>query len=738
MSANSLLQEFHNDVQKATGDIRAEYLKAKRDKNRRVSKDYLKKYPFVKSHKDYPSYNDVWSIDIIQAKYKKEYELITSMLIQKITGIYKHGQTDKTALCNQRIIYNSRRNRLTIAVSKNTVDANEQWTSRLVKDQHRACPTTPLKDVILVVSSKKNDLNGNATHCKNIKEAIVHLLGGNYSVMFMCSNETRFIDIYTLLKCYHAFTDSRRKKIDIILDEAHNDKAGIPPHRELVENIIMSPYVESLIPVSASKGPIANGDILWRDENLERHAINYTGQSQTISTSENYSSISDATRVPIEDVLKRLSYKNYGVTHFDKNVFAECEEPGKYDGWSEEQKREDVDRRRELEFTPFLQHETLAYNIALNFLDNNILDDTSLIIPETMNVHILTTPLRRAFTNSLCRFAVNKPYNPICIGIYGSNMWVFYRNKMGIVQKENFKATGSSSNEVNEKINDILGYLKGRGESVKRPLLVMGNYEVTGEAITFVHYEYGPIRSQICLPSANTSPEKNYQAFLRSNYKDDRFRKNDPNFRHPEKYIIGFQEALDDAITYEEENDLRVKRLLEDSKCETTNTPLIVSQPVVEKRHVSVPCKLQITDPDDPSYVELRNILGCGRRTDEQKQDVLKLLDKMCQRSALVLIDPTAKFGWNSFVIKDIRTYKNTEEKIQERKQKMGDDYIPVENRWRFKEFDSKHKNNLPYSATDKLAAGECELYTAYDRYEYDGFVNQKTTMWMCYSTQNE
>jgi hypothetical protein len=737
MSANSLLQEFYNDVQKAVGDKRTEYLNAKHDKNRRVSKDYLKKYPFVRSSKHYPSYNDVWSIDTIQAKYKRDYELITSMLIRKITGIYKHGQTDKTALCNQRIIYNSRRNRLTIAVSKNTLDAKDQWTSRLMKDQHRACPKTPLKDVILVVSSKKNDLNGNATHCKNIQEAIGHLLRGNYSVMFMCSNETRFTDIHSLLECYHGFNDSRRKKIDIILDEAHNDKAGIPPHRELVENIIMSPFVESFIPVSASKGPIANGDILWRDENLERHAVDYTEHSRTISTSENYSSISDAIHIPIEDVMKHSSYKNYGITHFDRDMFVESEEPGKYDGWSEEQKWEDVDKRRELEFTPFLQHETLAYNLALNFLDNNILE-TPLITSDGLNVHIMTTPLRKAFTNSLCRHAVNKPYNPICIGIYGSNMWVFYRNKIGVIQKENFKATGSSSNEVNEKINDILGYLKEKGESVKRPLLIMGNYEVTGEAITFVHYEYGTIRSQICLPSANTSPEKNYQAFLRSNYTDTRFKKNDPNFKHPEKFIIGFQEALDDAITYEEENDLRVKRLLEDSKRGTTNTPLVVSQPVVEEKRVSVPCKLQITDPDDPSYDELRKILSYARRKDEQKHDVLKLLHEMSQRSALVLIDPTAKFSWKSFTIKDIRTFKKyTEEEIQERKEELGEKYVPIEDRWRFKEFDSKHKNNLPYSAA-KLTPGECHLYIAYDRYEYDGFVNQKTTMWMYYSTQNE
>ena len=42
----------------------------------------------------------------------------------------------------------------------------------------------------MIISSKKNDLNGNATHCKNLDVAWGFLKKeNNYKIIFICSNK---------------------------------------------------------------------------------------------------------------------------------------------------------------------------------------------------------------------------------------------------------------------------------------------------------------------------------------------------------------------------------------------------------------------------------------------------------------------------------------------------------------------------------------------------------------------
>lgn len=297
MELLSIVKKFYEFLEKQIELIRATYAQYKSNKNRRLASDYAKKFPFVKTKFSLPDLDEIRSWESTKETFHPENELnpLLEHFITKITGLYKHGQTEKTSLCNLRILSNIRLGKLTIAISKNTLDAKNQWEARLIKALKEMFPHAELKNYIIIVSSIKNDLNGNATHCKNIDEAISDYTRGNFKIIFVCSNDARFHDILTFLKSYNGFSAERQLLIDIQQDEAHNREEGIPSKRTLVENIVINPYVESYVPVSASYDPIIDdAKCLWKKTNLDMYAIDYTKNSQTLSTSDNYSSISDA------------------------------------------------------------------------------------------------------------------------------------------------------------------------------------------------------------------------------------------------------------------------------------------------------------------------------------------------------------------------------------------------------------------------------------------------------------
>ena len=68
-----------------------------------------------------------------------------------------------------------------------------------------------------------------------------------------------------------------RKDLRLLHDEAHNKKEGIPPYRDIIENIICLPNVLSYQPITASNNSIPDEEnLLWRKVNLEKNAINFT------------------------------------------------------------------------------------------------------------------------------------------------------------------------------------------------------------------------------------------------------------------------------------------------------------------------------------------------------------------------------------------------------------------------------------------------------------------------------
>lgn len=753
-------------VQKEFFDIRKTELKKIKDnydaysgmENKTMAKDYVKKYPFLKRKPSFPSLKEVLTWDVIKthfSNYDEKMKPLIEHFIAKITGIFKHGQTEKTFLCNLRVISNAKLNILSVCISKNTLSAKEQWEERLLKDLKREFPRIPLHQLILIISSKKNTLDGNATHCKNIREAQASILTGNFKVIFICSNNQRIDDIIELLDSYDSLSVEKRLPMDIQQDEAHNEKEGIPSKRAAVEWIIMSPYVQSFVPVTASPDPLYDEqEPLWKKVNLGMKAIDYTQNSNTISTSENYSSISDAHQIRFQQYQSHPSFENYNIYKFDEETFDEAY-GHQYANWTDQAKvLEDKNRRSELEFCQFMAFEREACTLGMNIFDNYYVAkyrdgdsyiETPIFIKDQFNIHIMTTPCRVVLTIHLMKHAIQQDYNPVCIGLYQSEIHIRYRNKSNQVINKKFCDLNldSSSKEVNNKIHEIVEYLKSMGESIERPFIVLGNYKPTGESITFVNYKYGTIRSDTLLPVVGETREMHYQGFLRCCYMDTKFREQNPHFVHPAKFIIGSDASINNAVAYEKENDERVQNF--SSGC----NPLLI-QPVVpaayaeeEVTGISSPCKITVEDTDDSQYTALRSILEKATRNEKDRKQILKLLCTMIEKKTALFDDPTEKFDFKTYTLQEVRTYKDMkllkdeqekERKYMERANKMGDKYVPFEADYRFKEYQSKHEHKMPYmNNKSKWKQYDCELLAAFDKYEYDGIINHKRVIWLSY-----
>ncbi len=673
----------------------------------------------------------------------EDIKYIFIQLISKIRGIYKHTQAEKTAICNIRMIQSISLNKLVIAVTKNTLFANEQWTSRLISKIKSLYPSERLDQRIMVISSEKNDLKGNATHCKNISEAYM-LISKNftYQIIFVCSNKRRLTDILELLESYKSISPTLKKPIEIYHDEAHNREDGVPSKRVLVENIILDDDVEVYIPITASNETLVEkNNPLWGMVNLEKNAINYTNFSKIKSTSPNYSSIQDSNFLYLEDIEKQDNYQQYHISEYDIDDFISLDNFN-YCGWDINKKQEDINRRRKLEFCRFMKDERRSLNIGMNLLDNIInINNGKLFVKDMMSFHLITTPCRCIFTYTLMKHAINQPYNPILIGLYRSSITVMYHSvDGGLKTYQHVPNMDQISQELNMKIEQLLKEIVKQGDTIERPIIIMGNYKPTGESITFVNYKYGTLKSITILPRfQNNTPEDDYQNYSRGNYMDTLFKKNNPSFIQPPKWMIGCQQTINNAVRYEKINDLRINNLqistqaghqiqeicfngISDNKCE----------------NIAIPIKLRIHDLDDPTIQEIFTLLNKSWRSTQDKANILRLIIYSSKKRVIEINDKTNKFN-DTYKLMDVRSYRKTSSEVLEMKKltcrRENKKYVPPEDNYRFSSYNTNHEIETPYlNHKDKIKANQCELLCALDNYtDSTGFINWKHTMWLSY-----
>jgi hypothetical protein len=796
---NELIAKFRNEADRfiATVILKETELKNKK-KELTIWRD---RYPFLKEKPKLPFFKDLaWHFiqpDIL-AFSEEEIAKIRTYIVSKICGIYKHAQSMKTALCNDRICQNAEKGVCTIAFTKNTIDANTQWLLRLISDltrlivefnrSHPELPPMESKDMLFVCSSKvpiknqkHNQIGSNSTHCKNISEYISILTSRNHNypppILLLCSNNARVKEINILLKSLPGLHDNLRFPIEIQWDEAHNMTEGIPSKRVSIEHILFNPYVIALIPCTATADEnIADDENpLWRSADLENRAINYANiEKYSVKSSDSeYSALCDAGQVTIERVRQDSRYKEYNITEFERKVFIDVDNfatknkitkeiretnPGihgkEFEDLVDELWLKDIDRRRQLEFHIFMTGEIQGYNDILNVLDNWLqMSDDKLLFPfNEQTIHVIQTPNRKVLTRSAMIHALDQPYKPICIGLYGGKINLMYHTSSEVINERIHSelCDSVSVQAMNDKVQTIIEELNKEGVDTSVPIIIMGNYIPTGESITFVNSAYGVLRSVFKTHDGQKSnADKDYQTYCRCCYMVDAFKRANPAFECPPKFIIGTELSIANAIAYEKRNDDRVDRLRRNigiyNEGLTEYNPSLSSNGVSESdTNIAIPVKIIIDDPEDENIVNLRQILLNKITLQPERTEIMRLFGRARDNQSIIITDKTGKFNFTDFTLKSVRRYRkkndaNQEDamKIRDRKESYANknsEYLPFEADYRFESYHANFNQSASFmNDKSKIKEKECDLTCCIDRYEYIGTVNNKNTMWLSY-----
>ena len=765
LSDKELLSKFLNIYTIIIIDILKEFHTYKQNKkNKTPFRTQCKKYPFLNRAKwkkkkwnkalnnnrkpFLPYFWEIIKLDAIKAEFTKEQlDNITRILIKKIRGLYKHMQTDKTKLINNLIKEALLDNKILICITKNSLISQIQWASRLIEKLSNETNKSP-KSTILVVSSKKNDFGGMATHCKTMVEATAKVMNGNFKIIFLCSNSVRIEDVIFFLDSYGNFKEDIRVPINIHHDEAHNETMGVPVFRAYFEHMLLYPYVEGYIPISATPTPLWEGkgadeNPLWIEKNLMDNGINYTAESNLKSDHPDYVSLQKIQRKTFQEIRNDLSYTQYPDTHIG-TVRDFIYSDDKYKNvqfknvqFLTEEQKEDIEKRRKLAFGPYpgIGDERETFNMGKNILDNPIIEDlfttnatapVSLFIPNKFNLHLMITPLRVIFTVSMIRWAQRQSYTPICIGVYRSDIHIWFKNvgKQCCLRfskqrhLEKFKDCA-----FNEKLYQIMKLLYKNKINIKVPWIIMGCEQAgLSESVTIVNYKYkeytgeeGALRSVILL-ATHLTPSQNGQAYGRVTYTKNLFVRHNQNFAPPRAYIIGSSKSITDALRCEELNDTIVDNLIEQGDNDVLNNRVILPNNTAENRstddldgQIAIPISLRIKWFGDMSMIKLQRLL-CKRQTNNiEKTEILNLIKKGISAGVIEeLRPPDYKFDLSRFNLVIVRIW------TKKRKDPSG---------YRFSKFSEHHRQEVPFKGAGKKGEGvskdECEILYCKEPYNY-------------------
>lgn len=715
--STEIIDKFYDKVEKYYENSKKELRECENISTKRVLK---KKYPYLKNIKAKTNINSIINAPIIDILnfYKidgEERKILIEYFCKKIQSIIKHAQAMKTDICNLQISLKmteqlSENNTMSICITKNTLEANEQWLFRLFKQLDSRFPETKLLNKILIISSKKNNLNGNATHCKNVCEAISLLtIKNDYKIIFICSNNIRLKDIYGI-SIRIKDNEKIRKNLHILHDEAHNTKDGIPPYRAIIENILLLPNVISYTPITATIGKIVDkNNPLWIQSNLENTCINYLNYNEKYkvkSDSPNYSSISDYKEINIDELSKHSEWIDYNITEISRDNFIKVYDKNKNFKELDEKEIEDIDRRRKLEFTQLIknQKEIEALNNGFNILNNleTILKE-NIFIKNEFNLHIISTPCRKVLTYELCKEAKDKIYDPIVLGIYGNQGEKYHLFTQEIDNECVDEIMGNG--EFNCKLLELIKYLKRKGYNTERPFIIIGNYIPTGESLSFVNYEYGIVRSVTKLIS--TTLEEDYQTACRGCFMTTKFTENDSNWICPPKYLIGSKNFIMNSQSYEDYNDDRIDVLENENNNSTNNNLIILPQSTIvdNKGRTAIPIKVKV-DCSDKNYNKLLDIANKDKRSKDDKNKFMRLLKASCddEESDFDIIDNTNKFNWEEMILNDFRCYKK--------------DNVAKKGYWKFVNYNVSFDKDMPFiNNSGNHTINQCEILVCRDKY---------------------
>lgn len=736
-----LIDEFNKKLEQFYKEVEDDFNSYKTNPMKSMLSSFKQKYPFMKNSRKIQKNTDISKIKgtictILRNRYFNSFTMnqkrhILNYCVKKIRGVYKHVQSKKTGYCNLQITSGILEdNTIMFCLTKNTLEANKQWSQRLIDNLKNKYSKAQLKKLVMVISHKKKG-DEYATHFKNFDSACTQFhKESTFKIVFLCGNKTRINDVEKFAEFFGMFNDNNKlkKNIRILHDEAHNPTEGVPPYRAIIENILIKRNVLSYTPVSATVRPISEkNNPIWKQENLEKYALDYRQYDNTLSTDENYSSLSDANTITIEELKKHENWKNYNITKFNKKHYRKI---------YPEQSSNDVKIKCQLGFCqwPSIKDEKEEVNIGLNIINLNKIIDNH-YESDKFNMHIISTRCRKIVIDYLAKQAIQKDYNPIVLCIYGGKVVIRYK-KNRICKINRGEMFGEcDSGEFNESLSKLFSHLKKKNitnhEIPKRPIIFIGNYKTTGESISFVNYKYGTVKSVTKLLPTNA--EEDNQTFGRLNFMIDLFVEHNPTWKKTEKFIIGHEQSIDNALEYELENDQRIKNF-ETRDTNNISNMLNISEDVFNDNandnydNVSIPVKITV-DRSEEGIKEILEITSKRSRSQKEKDEIMNILNKLVydDESDCSIDDPTGKFDFNKFKLNQLRCYKKNTTRETKKSQ------------YKFTSYSSHHDYKTPFmNDKNNHTVGECEITMCHDKYivkKADKIVeeNSKNIWWLTY-----
>lgn len=708
--------------------------------NKDCLKLFLKKYKYFdkKNQTKKSLIYQLFEYDEFKHYTRNQKRSIYRYISKKIHTMNKHGQSCKTELSCEKILSDIIKNILTIAITKNSLLANSQFTSRFVKSMIKAGYLN-MSENVLIISSETNTLNGNATHCKNVGEAWMKMCSPNYNikVIFMCSNNTRIKDISELLDLFeNNRCQSKSEFINIHWDEAHNRNEGIPVYRNYAENILLHRSVREFIPITASGDTIFDDENpIWLKKNLDKNRLNFINKdmesSMIKSDSDLYSSIDDGIKISIEDEYPEQHHNN-NINEADFKYIYSASTP------------EDYIKKGHVNFCheALIGNEERALNYGKTILSNEKIhiiqkNISNLLIEETeekiflndvANYHLIITPCRQIITYMLMKFACLCEYEPVTIGLFGGDIHFRYRY-------ESRTLAGKIMDRNSDKeFNDILYRWLNENNLLSRPVIIFGNYKNVGESNTFVNSKYGYLRSVSLLPGCKLTSEEIYQYFLRSCFILDRFKQDNPLFKKEDviKFIIGEKEAIRDAETYEKQNDDYVQDLIdnleniEEHNMEFDDAPQnsTSSSNNSSSTRRSIPIQFIIGDVDNENVIAMVEIMKKESRDEDNKSYFMEYLIKAIEEFAVEFVDHNSTpINLALYTLKEFRCYRT------------GNDI----DSYRFRNYKAHFEQKMLYKNGD-IKKNECEIHCCINQYkviikdEPRPFINNTNTFYMTFA----
>ena len=705
---------------------------------------------------------------------RSQLKKITKYLQKKLCPLIKHAQSGKTGLCISEMIDSLKKGNIIICITKNTLDANEQWTHRALKCLKEEFPGKKIRDLVMVLSSKNNINNNDITHCKTVNDALIGIYEKGINVIFACSHTIRLTDIYKIISS--PFNKEYKKTFDIQYDECHNDKEGIPVHKTIIESLLMLKSLNKMLLCTATP------ENLWDDtdeedelsnftlfikESIMPNSIDFSNFDKLKSDDPAYSSLIDSELIEYDNDMnlnnlnmrtgapKRVSLETL-IRCYGKEY---CVKPNKKTWFNEKVIDEETGKKKLIQLrgkkllinvvTKLIQTSELGMPQICSMFRNEeeayINGITSLhkIIPNIIGfpkkgtygplnklasectIHIISTPCRVCLTRSLQEYGINLPYNPYILGKYGGKNILMYKN------------------ETNEIINEDVSNIMGEGEfneqlyklidskNIKtRPLICIGNYEQTGESITFVNNKYGIVNSVSILVSLGAT--KDYQRACRLCYKTTGF--TDERMLRHDKYLIGSNCSIKNALQVEKDKDDHIDILKEGGYPNSSQIENIYHENSKNNSSIngtkSIPVAVTVMDPDNESVSRLKEIFNMKNRT-KYLTEIMELLIKAYKDGSIEFHDKTGKLieEWN----KGINPFKINQNKCY----KKG--LLNKKGYWKFNSYkdnyDLDHNNIMQVDKKKPNLKYDCDILVCLHKYVSDdgSESNPPNRWWLVY-----